>query len=112
MTKALKLTLGDGTELLVREPGAGDLGLFIRAMPAMNLMQKAMLSVDPKQPVVGLVPELPASAMQGLYELLAAVSGLTIEGYNALGVLDGMAVFTALMQLIPSNFTQPTISNA
>lgn len=111
MTKAVKLTLTDGRELLVREPGATDLGLFLQAMPAINLLQRAMSSVDPNNPIVGVMPELPEPVMARLHPLLAVVCGLTPDEYSQLGLLDGLAVFTAFLRMIPTNFTPPTISS-
>lgn len=103
--KAFEITLPSSGEVVtMREPRTDELPAFLRAMPALTALGKAMENQD--VPGVMLPVNLSDSDLDMLYPLLAKLAGIEETDVRAMSLWDGMALLMGMQELIPSDFLQ------
>lgn len=104
---ARDLTLADGRTVTVRNLQNGDISLLMRALPGLTQfanMSKAMKEIQAG--VIQPLPEIPANTWDTLFELEAALSGLSLEEVQGLDFSDGVALLEAIGDSIPKSLTK------
>lgn len=104
--KAWLVTLSDGREVTVREPGVQEMSLW---MGSLNVVRKLVGEWNDtlSSPNVIMPREQPTQEeMDKLLSLLAAVTGLTLDELKGLGLNDLWAIFLAYAEVAPGNFTK------
>lgn len=104
--RAYEVHLSNGEVLLVHEPRMQDLGVFLRAMPSLIAVGKAMATQQDN--VAGVPVDLPDSVVEGIHPLFAIMCDMTVEDFKALPVWDGIGVLNALGEFVPND--QPSAS--
>lgn len=106
-TKAIEVTLSDGSVVFVHAPKTKDLPLFINSLSALNAMSKAF-EASSQTDIIGLNVSIDPLVMDNLYPLLASMSDMSVDELKELELWDGIAVFAALNQFAPKNSVAPT----
>lgn len=117
-TKAMEITLTDGRTLTVRQARSAEMGLYLRAMPALMKLSEVFAVLGPQE-AGGVVmppqalPVVPDEWIEPLGALIARVSGLSGPEYAELEVNDASALLMAFLGLLPAGaFLPPTTKSA
>ena len=109
--RAIEVELSDGQLVYVFEPKTADMGTFSRALPALQSVAKAFqVSNETADGVMGMSVNIPDSAYEGLFPLIAVMSNITVDEYKALPLFDGIALLRALTVFAPKNAQAATPS--
>ena len=102
--KVVEVTLSDGTVVLVHAPGAGDMGIYLRALPSLLAIQRSFTAIQSSaQGVIGMPVDLPDSSIEQIYPLMAVMCDMTVEQFKALPtVFDAFAVFQTMALFVPN----------
>jgi|WetSurMetagenome_2_1015567.scaffolds.fasta_scaffold369096_2 hypothetical protein len=102
--RAVEVTLSDGQKVMVFEPKTGDMGTFLRALPALTSISKAFIATAEAQDgVQGMIIDIPDSTYEGLFPLIAVMTDMTVEDFKDLPLFDGMALMNGLSVFAPKN---------
>lgn len=102
--KGIEVILSDGQTILVHEPKAKDLSVFLKAIPALSALSKMFeAQQQAEEGVMGISPNIPDNIMDSLLPLLAAMSDITIEQFKELGAVDALAIMQGLSLFAPKN---------
>lgn len=106
--KVVEVTLTDGTTLIVHEPT--NLAAFLSALPSLSTIARSFKAMEAaEEGIVGMPNDVPASAVEGIYPLLAEMAEITVEQFNELGVFDKMGVMQALTLFVPNALPTPRL---
>lgn len=101
--RAVEVTLSNGEVQIVHEPRMQDLGVFLRALPSLMAVQRAMQGLNTAESgVIGVPVEIPDAVIEGIHPLFAVMCEMTVEDFKALPVWDGIGVLNALGQFAPN----------
>ncbi len=98
--RAVEVTLSNGEVLIVHEPRMQDLGVFLRAMPSLIAVGRAMNAQNDAS--VGIPTEIPEAIIEGIHPLFAIMCDISVDDFKALPVWDGIGVLNALGQFVPN----------
>ena len=111
--RAFDVTLSNGMKLVLHEPLGKDMGTLLKALPSISMMQTAIsASEQAAQGVLGVVVNLPDTALEGLYCLLASMANLSLDEIKSLPLWDVVGMFGVLTELIPKNPRSPQPDSA
>ena len=79
--------------------------MFLRSMPALKAIAAAFESMKMvEEGITGIPINLPDSAIEGIFPLLAVMSDITVDEFKSLPLIpDGMAVLNAFSLFMPKN---------
>lgn len=102
--KAIEIELSDGQKILVHEPKAKDLTIFLKSLPALTALGKIFeASQQAADGVLGMSPNLPDNVLDGIFPLLAAMADISVEQFRELGSADALAIMQGLSLFAPKN---------
>lgn len=106
--KAIEVQLSDGQSVIVHEPKIRDMNVFLSALPALFTLSKAFENAKQAgDGVMGMPTEIPQSALDGVFSLLAVMTDITLAEFNDLPLFDGMAIMKGMSFFTPKNPTPP-----
>lgn len=101
--RAVEVHLSNGEVQIVHEPRMQDLGVFLRALPSLMVISRAMAAVNmTEEGVIGAPVDIPPAAVEGIHPLFAVMCDMTVEDFKNLPVWDGIGVLNALGQFVPN----------
>ncbi len=110
--KAVLVTLSDGREVTVKEPGSTEFGMYMRMLPGLMAMGKLAEAVTQGEQlgVQTPLPNVSDEQMAEVYKLLAHAIGISDEEFaNDLTMSDTLGLIMAVSEVMAGqNFTKPT----
>ncbi len=101
--RAVEVILSDGQKVMVFEPKTSDMGIFLRALPALTSISQAFRTTSEAQDgVQGLIIDIPDSVYEGLFPLIAVMTDMSVEDFKELPLFDGMALMNGLSVFAPN----------
>lgn len=116
--KAFEVTLSNGETVLVHEPRIADMGVFVRAIPALQAMTALFRSAAPAEQIepgmivasdapppgiIGLPNSTPTDdQFEAIYPLFAIMTNITVDEFKDLPFWDGMAIINTLEKFVPN----------
>lgn len=102
--KAIEVVLSDKQVVIVHAPRMKDLNVFLSALPSLAAISDAFEKIQESiSGVQGMPIDVPDSAYDGIYKLLAIMSDIDVEDFKELPMFDGLAILRGLNEFIPKN---------
>lgn len=101
--RAIEITLTSGEKVMLREPKATEMSVFLRAMPSILAISEALAPMADAKGVI-LPVNLPDNALEGMYPLMALMVGMEDAAVREMGMFDFLALVVGFTELIPRNF--------
>lgn len=107
--RVVEVTLRDGTVITVHEPRMQDLSLYLRSLPALSALGRALAKLDLSEAGIEGVPvDISDRVLEGIYPLFAVMSNITVEEYKNMPVMDGLGILTAFISFLPKAKAETT----
>lgn len=109
--RAIEVTLSNGTVVFVHSPTMAEFTIYLRALPSIQALIKAVTSMGGEEGTLGVI-DLPDSVMNNIIPLLSRMTvfmdgdnqvPLSAEEYASLPYDDGMTILTSFISVLPKN---------
>lgn len=102
--RAVEVKFSNDEKLIVHEPAMQDLGVFLRAIPALNALGRAFKTIDDSsQGIEGLPVEISDSVLERIFPLFGVMCEMTTDEFKKLPLWDGMGVLRAFGEFAPNS---------
>lgn len=102
--KAIEIELSDGQKVIVHAPKTGEMGTFLRAMPALQALARSFQSAQPQDGgVTGMPVNISDVELEPIFPLFAVMTNISVEEFKDLPLPDGMACLQGLTLFTPKN---------
>lgn len=107
-TKAIEVELSDGQKVIVHAPKTGEMGTFLRAMPALQALARSFQSATPTDGgVTGMPVNISDAELEPIFPLFAVMTNITVQEFKELPLPDGIACLQGLTLFTPKNSSAP-----